>query len=100
MSTTNKEELETLLSVSFEEPLEIEIAYKAYENYLKLINNADSDTIDYLWRLVKTDKRGLLKVRMNFAEKGFELTPNQCEQYIFVLATSLVDSIEEKKVED
>lgn len=96
MSTTNKEELEIILSISFEEPLDIEIAYKAYENYLQLIHDADTDTIDYLWRLVKTDKKGLLKVRMSFAEKGFELTPNQCEQYIFVLATSLVDSIEQK----
>lgn len=96
MSTTNKEELELILSVSFEEPLDIEVAYKAYGNYLELINNADIDTIDYLWRLVKTDKKGLLKVRMSFAEKGFELTPNQCEQYIFILATSLVDSIEQK----
>ena len=96
MSTT-KEDLELLLAVSFDDPISIDAAYKAYSNYMDLISDADNDTIDYLWRLVKYDRQALLKVRMNFAEKGFELTPNQCEQYIFVLATSLVDSIHEDK---
>ena len=96
MSTTNKEDLELMLTVSFEEPIDIEIAYKTYMNYNKLIFDADEETIDYLWRLVKCDHKGMLRVRMSFAEKGFELTPNQCEQYIFVLATSLVDSIGDK----
>ena len=96
MSNTNKEDLELMLSVSFDEPIDIEIAYKTYENYNALINSADDETLDYLWRLVKCDNKGMLRIRMSFAEKGFELTPNQCEQYIFVLATSLVDSIGNK----
>lgn len=95
MSTT-KDDLEVMLAVSFNEPLDIEVAYKAYENYAFLINDADEMTIDYLWRMVKCDHKGLLKVRISFAEKGFELTPNQLEQYIFILATCLVDSIDNK----
>jgi hypothetical protein len=95
MSITTKEELELLLAVSFDEPLNIDVAYKAYHNYNVLIHNADNETIDYLWRMVRADRKALLKVRTSFAEKGFELTPDQCEQYIFILATSLVDSIGE-----
>jgi hypothetical protein len=95
MSITPKEELELMLVFSFYEPIEIELAYKVYINYLNMISEADLETTDYLWRLVKQDRQGLLKVRMNFAEKGYELTPNQCEQYMFILATSLIDSIEE-----
>jgi hypothetical protein len=97
MYKTNKEELELMLSFSFIDPLNIETAWDTYKRYLDMIIEADVDTIDYLWRLVKTDRNGMLKARMNFAEKGFELTPSQFEQYIFVLATSLVDSIEQKK---
>lgn len=97
MSHTNKEDLGIMLSFSFEDTIDINLAYKVYENYLDLIQNSDNETIDYLWRLVKQDKRGILKVRMSFAEKGYELTPTQCEQYMFILATSLVDSIEQKK---
>ena len=96
MSITNKDDLEFMLAMIFENPLNIDVAYQAYVNYIDLIDHADNLTIDYLWRLVKSDYDGILKTRMSFAEKGFELTPNQCEQYIFVLATSLVDSIGNK----
>lgn len=97
MSSTNKDDLELLLTVSFEEPLDINVAYETYKNYSTLIKNADTETLDYLWRMVRTDHKGMLRVRNSFAEKGFELTPSQCEQYIFILATSLVDSIDTPK---
>ena len=97
MAHTNKEDLGIMLSFSFEEPINNDLAYNVYKNYVKLINSSDNETIDYLWRLVKQDRPGILKLRMKFAERGFELTPSQCEQYMFILATSLVDSIEQKK---
>lgn len=96
MSITIKDDLELMLVTAFQEPLNIDIAYETYINYIDLINTADNITIDYLWRLVKCDYDGILKTRMSFAEKGFELTPNECEQYIFILATSLVDCIGNK----
>ena len=96
MPNTNKEDLEILLTVSFEEPLNIDVAYQVYKNYITLIKNGDNETIDYFWSLVRCDYESLLLVRTSFAEKGFELTPSQCEQYIFILATSLVDSINEE----
>jgi hypothetical protein len=97
MSTT-KEQLDLMIKVSFPEPLDSIVAYKSYENFNKLIHESDKDTIKYFCDMVSKDKRGLLKLRQEFAENGYELTPNECIQYMFILATCLLDFIEELKV--
>ena len=95
MSTTTKEELELMMAFAFKEPMPIDPCYEVYESYVSLIAEADDYTSEYLWTIVQQDKKGLLRVRTSFAEKGHELTPDQCFQYMFILGTALSDSIGE-----
>lgn len=79
----------TALKSIFNDPLEDESAWKTYANFLELFMQEHEETTDYLCRIVEFNRSQRLMFRTRFAERGFELTPNQMNQYIFLLMLAL-----------
>jgi len=91
----NKEQLTFVLQAFFDDSIKGASAWLAYCNFKELLNDNDRDTIQYFLRVVEMDRRSRLKLRTTMAEHGNELTPNQLDQYIFLLLLALNEYIEQ-----
>ena len=85
----DKELLYDLLSTSYEDTIDIEKAWSLYQNFDELCIDGDFTTIVYLYKICMMDKRARLEWRTRLAELGFELTPNEVDQYILILTLVL-----------
>ena len=47
---------------------------------------ADEATVEFMYNICNMTKKDMLRWRTRLAEKGFELTPNEIEQYILIAA--------------
>ena len=82
----NKKQLTLVISSFFScDSLKPEKSWAAYKNFKKLCNEDDESTLDYFFSVIETDNKNKLKLRNNMAENGYELTPSQLEQYVFIL---------------
>ncbi len=85
----NKQQLlETLHSI-YDWPIEDENAWRVYNNILDLFNSGDFTTIDYLMDMIKTSKKERLEYRNSLAEIGYELRPDEVNQYIFLITVAM-----------
>lgn len=91
-----KEEIKKLLSSTYSEPLEIRRAWQSYSSFISLFNECDwdSDLSDYLMTIVDFNRRQRLEFRTKLAEKGYELTPSQLDQYILLLMIAFKEYID------
>ena len=85
----DKELLYDLLSTSYEDTIDIEKAWSLYQNFDELCIDGDFTTIVYLYKICMMDKRARLEWRTRLAALGFELTPNEVDQYILILTLVL-----------
>lgn len=85
----DKELLHDLLSTSYEDAIDIDKAWSLYENFDELCVTGDFTTILYLYRICIMDKQDRLRWRTRLAELGFELTPNEVDQYLLILTLVL-----------
>jgi|TARA_B100000131_G_C17612764_1_gene408392 hypothetical protein len=84
-----QEDLLTLLMILFDDTIDLDKAWKTYNNFINIFEDKDQDTIDYLLDVVDMDRKQRLVLRNRIAERGFELTPNELDQYIFILLMAL-----------
>lgn len=85
----NKQQLlETLYSI-YDWPIDGDSAWRVYNNILELFNSGDFTTIDYLMDMVKTTKEERLIYRNSLAEQGYELRPDEVNQYIFLITVAM-----------
>jgi hypothetical protein len=84
-----QEDLLTLLMMLFDDTIDLDKAWKTYNNFINIFEDKDQDTIDYLLDVVDMDRKQRLVLRNRIAERGFELTPNELDQYIFILLMAL-----------
>ena len=89
----DKELLHDLLSVAYEDVIDIDKAWNLYENFDDLCIQGDFTTILYVYKICTMDKMGKLRWRMRLAELGFELTPNEVDQYLLILTIVLTSVI-------
>lgn len=89
----SKEELYLMLEFTYDEPLDKETAWSCYERFQQHISNGDINTIKYFLQVINYENEMILKFRTKIAESGYELTPDQTCQYIFILATCIIDRI-------
>jgi hypothetical protein len=89
----DKELLYDMLSASYEETIDINKAWNLYENFDELCFNGDFSTILYLYKICMMNQREKLKWRTKLAELGFELTPNEVDQYLLILTIVLTSVI-------
>lgn len=85
-----------VLSSVYEPTIDEEAAWAAYNNFIDLFLDEDPSTVDYLCTLCELTQRERLLLRCQIAEKGFELTPNELNQYILLILVALAEYIEVK----
>ena len=94
-----RQQIFTLLESFYSDVIELESAWKSYENFYNICLDGDEATMDYMYDVINMDKNQRLELRHRIATRGYELTPSQLNQYIFLLLLATVDSIDGKRNE-
>jgi len=89
----DKELLHDLLSAAYEDVIDIDRAWGLYESFDDLCVQGDFTTILYVYKICMMGKVEKLRWRMRLAELGFELTPNEVDQYLLILTIVLTSTI-------
>ena len=89
-----KSELTKILSSLYDSSLDTDSAWVSYNNFIALFLEGDRQTTEYLINLIELSKPQRLVLRERIAERGFELTPNQLNQYILLIVMALSEYIE------
>jgi hypothetical protein len=61
----------------------------SWELYREAINNPEIYPPEILHSLIEMDKEDRLIWRAELAERGYEMTPMQVDQYIFIINTAI-----------
>ena len=80
-----RQKITSLLELFYSDSIDSDNAWKVYSNFLLMVSDSDSETMTYLHGVIDADPNRRLKLRNRMAERGFELTPSQLDQYIFLL---------------
>jgi len=91
-----RQQISILLEAFYSDAIESEDAWRTYNNFYQICSEGDQDTIDYLHKVIDMEREARLLLRNRIAERGFELTPNQLDQYIFLLFLAIYDNIDDK----
>jgi|TARA_R110000824_G_scaffold285481_1_gene473666 hypothetical protein len=86
-----QEKISTLLKALYHDTIKLESANATYNNFYKMCLDGDKVTMDYLHDVINMSSDERLELRTRIAERGFELTPNQLDQYIFILVLAIYD---------
>lgn len=84
-----KIELKNILRKCYGETIDLETAWIVYNNIVELCQSQDVETIFYLLETVGMNQKQRLLWRNRLAEKGFELTPEQVNQYLLVITLGI-----------
>jgi len=84
-----QEKLLTLLVIFYDNTIDLDRAWRAYNNFLSIFKDEDEATIDYMLNIVNMNHKQRLHLRNRMAERGYELTPNELDQYIFILLMAI-----------
>lgn len=79
-----------LLESFYNDTIESDSAWQTYQNFYDICSNGDQSTIEYMRFVVNMGVKERLMLRSRIAERGFELTPNQLDQYIFLLFLAII----------
>ena len=89
----DKEILYDMLSSAYDDTIDIDKAWSLYENFDELCINGDFSTILYLYKVCMMNSKEKLRWRTKLAALGFELTPNEVDQNLLILAIVLTSVI-------
>jgi len=84
-----QEDLLTLLVILFDDSIDFDRAWRTYNNFVNIFEDEDPATVDYLLNVVNMNYQERLILRNRIAERGYELTPNELDQYVFILLMAL-----------
>jgi len=96
----NIDDLDKILTSIYECSIEKKHAWEVFNNFLELFMMEELQTTDYLCSLIELNKIERLKFRGDLAELGYELTPNELNQYILLLIIALGEYLEGKGKEN
>jgi hypothetical protein len=88
-----KEKLYHTIKSIYDWPICEENAWKVYNNLTELASEDCVATIDYLKRIILLDKEERKVYRNRLASKGFELRPDELNQYILIVMIVLTENI-------
>jgi hypothetical protein len=95
----NIDKLGKILESVYDHAIEKKHAWEVFNNFLELFMMEELATSDYLCSLIELNKCQRLLFRNNLAELGYELTPNELNQYILLLIIALGEYLEGKEDE-
>lgn len=78
----------------YDSDMDEEHVLNCYFSFLDLFLEQDPPTTSYLLSLLRFTKKQRLSYRNRLAELGFELTPNELNQYIFLLIMAVNEYID------
>ena len=84
-----EQELLSLLSEIYDDTIPHKNALKSFKAFTNLFMEENGAVTEYLLSVIEFNKIQRLKFRNRLAEKGYELTPNQLNQYIFLLIVAM-----------
>tara|TARA_R110000824_G_scaffold228461_1_gene416221 strand:- start:334 stop:657 length:324 start_codon:yes stop_codon:yes gene_type:complete len=84
-----EQELLWLLSEIYDDTIPYKNALKCFKAFTNLFMEENGAVTEYLLSVIEFNKIQRLKFRNRLAEKGYELTPNQLNQYIFLLIVAM-----------
>ena len=67
-------------------------AWEVYINCCKLTKDSNKNTMEYLEKIGSMSRTEKLQWRTKLSEIGIELTPDQVEDYIFILSLAILNS--------
>ena len=83
-----------ILRSVYDSSLKDDQVLNCYFSFLDLFLEQDLPTTSYLLSILQLTKRQRLQYRNKLAELGFELTPNELNQYIFLLIMALNEYVD------
>lgn len=89
-----KNDLKELLISAYNDSIDENLAWDSFTRFKEHICSGDKNTVKYFVDLVNKDHKDILRLRTSIAEMGYELTPSELSQYLFILTVSMLDSIE------
>tara|TARA_R110000824_G_scaffold27621_6_gene93687 strand:- start:67 stop:354 length:288 start_codon:yes stop_codon:yes gene_type:complete len=89
-----QERIFNLLQALYIDTIKEESALRSYKNFLKICSDEDDTTLEYLLYVINMTAKERLVLRNSIAERGYELTPNELNQYIFLLMLAIYEHIE------
>ena len=89
-----QERIFNLLQALYIDTIKEESALRSYKNFLKICSDEDDTTLEYLLYVRNMTAKERLVLRNSIAERGYELTPNELNQYIFLLMLAIYEHIE------
>ena len=84
-----KEKLHKILLSYYDDAINIDDAWKAYQNVLNMCRGDEFVMIFYLYTICNMNHKKRLLWRNELAEKGIELTPGQLDQYVRIINLAL-----------
>tara|TARA_Y100001951_G_scaffold105115_1_gene119976 strand:- start:534 stop:830 length:297 start_codon:yes stop_codon:yes gene_type:complete len=94
-----RQQIYELLESLYADAIEPESAWQTYQNFYHICTDGDKDTMDYMYNVIDMSATQRLELRRKMAERGFELTPSQLNQYIFLLLLATMDYIDDRRNE-
>lgn len=89
----NEKLINTVKSI-YDWPISDEKIVEVYNNFKDIIKNGDEETVDFMESVIKFDKKQRMQYRNYLASIGYELRPNELDQYILLLIIAMLDMIE------
>lgn len=90
----DNEKLINIVKSIYDWPISDEKIVEVYNNFKDIIKNGDEETVDFMESVIKFDKKQRMQYRNYLASIGFELRPNELDQYILLLIIAMLDMIE------
>lgn len=90
----NNEKLINTVKSIYDWPISDEKIIEVYNNFKDIIKSGDEETVEFMEVLIKFDKKQRMQYRNYLASIGFELRPNELDQYILLLIIAMLDMIE------
>lgn len=90
----NNEKLVSTVKSIYDWPISDEKIIEVYNNFKDIIKSGDEETVSFMEVLIKFDKKQRMQYRNYLASIGYELRPNELDQYILLLIIAMLDMIE------
>lgn len=91
----NKKEITQTIQSIYDWPIPEDKIWEVYNNFTDLlIGDSGVDVIDFFRNIISLDKKSRKIYRNKIATLGFELRPDELDQYILILMIVMTEQIE------
>lgn len=90
----DKEKLLKTVKSIYDWPIEDDKIFEVYQNFKEIMRSGDKETISFFETVIKFDKKQRMKYRNHLASIGYELRPNELDQYILLIILAMLDMVE------